>query len=208
MPKERRPVKAEKPRPRSPGVVCLGASAGGLVSLKVILNALPADFPWPVLILQHFPADVQSRLPEILGRTSALTVREAAEGESLEPGVALTSPSGAEMGVTPDARTVFRPRKRGPPNSVDHLFATASLAAGPAMVAVVLSGVGSDGTAGSRVVKKNGGTVIVEHPETAEWPGMPAAAIRAGVVDKVLSSQDIAPALVRLTVSRVPQPSR
>lgn len=180
------------------GIVCLGASAGGLASMKTILEALPADFPWPILVLQHFPADVRSFLPEILARNSALAVREAVEGERLAPGVALTCPSGVYMGVAPGLRLAFRPRKRGLPDGIDHLFSTASVAAGQSMVAVVLSGLGSDGAAGTGIVKKNGGTVIVESPETAEWAGMPNAAIGAGRVDAVLPSHAIAPRLMLL----------
>lgn len=184
--------------PSTPGIVCFGSSAGGLRSLRSVFDELPPDFPWAILITQHFPADVRSHLPEILSRESALEIREAVEGDTLGAGVALTCPSSAEMGVTADRTVAFRPRKPGPPESIDHLFMTASVAAGPSTVAVVLSGLGWDGAAGTLMVKKNGGTVLVERPDTAEWGSMPAAAIRAGPVDGVLTSPDIAPVLTGL----------
>lgn len=187
-----------KPGRSAPGIVCFGSSAGGLLSLKSVFEGLPAHFPGAILVTQHFPADTRSHLPEILSRGSAVPIREAAEGDTLEAGVALTCPSGVEMGVTADRTVAFRPRMHGPPESVDHLFITASLAAGPSVVAVVLSGMGSDGAAGTLMVKKNGGTVLVERPETAEWGGMPSAAIRAGPVDGVLASHDMAPVLTGL----------
>lgn len=183
------------------GIVCIGSSAGGLASLKRIVRALPADFPWPVLVKHHFPADVESHLPEILGREGPLAVREAVEGERLAPGVVLVSPSHSNLAVGPDRRVTLQPRKRGPPDGVDHLFTTASAVAGPAVVAVVLSGAGWDGATGTKIVKKNGGKVIAESPETAEWGGMPAAAISAGPVDEILPIHGIGPALVRLAAA-------
>ncbi|HET6398473.1 MAG TPA: chemotaxis protein CheB [Candidatus Thermoplasmatota archaeon] len=162
------------------------------------MAGLPAGFPWPILITHHFPRDVRSHLPEILARVTPLRVREAVDCERLLPGVVLTSPSGAVLGVTPEGRVAFSPRKRGPPDTVDHLFIAASKAAGRSVVAVVLSGWGWDGAAGTVVVKKNGGTVIAESPETAEWGGMPAAAVAADCVDEILPAPAIAAALVRI----------
>jgi chemotaxis response regulator CheB len=188
--------------PPTRGLVCIGSSAGGIASLKAIVGGLPPGFRWPILVTQHFPADVPSHLPEILARSSALAVREAREGERLAPGVVLTCPSGTKMGVAPEGRVSFRPRKRGPQDGVDHLFTTASAAAGSALVAVVLSGAGWDGAAGALIVKRNGGTVIAESTQTAEWGGMPAAAISSGAVDAVLPSHAIAAALVRLAAER------
>ncbi|MBW3582572.1 MAG: chemotaxis protein CheB [Euryarchaeota archaeon] len=180
------------------GVVCFGSSAGGLRSLQAVFSGLSSDFSWAILITQHFPSDVRSYLAEILTRGSALSVREAVEGDILDAGVALTCPSDVEMGVAADRTIAFRPRVPGPPESVDFLFKTAAVAAGPSVVAVVLSGMGSDGAAGTVIVKKNGGVVLVERPQTAEWGGMPTAAIRAGPVDGVLESPDIAPVLTGL----------
>jgi two-component system chemotaxis response regulator CheB len=184
------------------GVVCIGSSAGGLASLKAIVRALPAGFRWPILVTQHFPADVTSHLPEILARESALAVREALQGERLAPGVLLTCPSSAVMGVSTDGAIMLRPRKGGLPDSVDHLFTTAAGLTGAKVVAVVLSGAGWDGAAGATIVKKNGGTVIAESPETAEWGGMPAAAISAGAVEQVLPNHAIAAALTVLATAR------
>lgn len=183
--------------PAGSGIVCIGFSAGGLRSLQVVMRDLDEEFPWPVLITQHFPADIRSHLPEILGNATSLPVREAVEGQALEPGVGFTCPSGAAMGVAPDETITLQPRKRGPPSTVDHLFATAAAAAGPGVVAVVLSGFGSDGAAGCCAVKERGGTFIAESSATAEWTGMPSATIGVGPVDAVLPSHEIGRELVR-----------
>lgn len=180
------------------GIVCLGASAGGLRSLEAIMRALPPDFPWPVLVTQHFSPEHASHLAEILGRDTSLPVREATDGEPLVPGVVFTSPSEREMGVTPDGKITLRPPVAGRPQRIDHLFATASISAGAMAIAVVLSGTGSDGAAGTLIVKLNGGTVIAESADSAEHSGMPAAAIRAGTVDAVLPRAEIGSLITQL----------
>lgn len=184
------------------GIVCIGSSAGGLRSLMAIARSLPPTFPCPVLVTQHFPADATSHLPEILARASSLAARQASEEDLLAPHTILTCPSGMKMGVAGDDRIALRPRERGRPDTIDHLFTTAASAGGALVTAVVLSGLGTDGAAGTLVVKEQGGTVLVEDPSTAEWPDMPAATIRAGAVDMILASHDIGPALTRSALAR------
>src|ERR1051326_5075355 len=99
-------------------------------------------------------------MPGILSLVARLRGREAVDGESPQAGTVYTCPSSAEMGVSPDGRITLRPPVPGPPQRIDHLFSTAAFARPGRVVAVVLSGTGSDGAAGSLVVKLNGGTVI------------------------------------------------
>lgn len=186
------------PEPDAAGLVCLGASAGGLRSIEAVVSRLPADMPWPVLVSQHLQPDRVSQLPGILARVSGMRVREAVDGETLVGGTIYTSPSSSEMGVTSDGRISHRPPVAGKPQRIDHLFATASFARPGRVVAVVLSGTGSDGAVGSLVVKLHGGTVIAESDQTAQYGGMPAAAQRAGTVDATLTADAIAPLLVEL----------
>lgn len=180
------------------GIVCLGASAGGLRSLEAVLAALPADFPWPVLVSQHLQRDRPSQLPEILSRAGKLPVHEAIDGEPLRAGAVHTCPSDRDMGVTPDGHIALRAPPAGPPQRVDHLFATAAFAKRGRIIGVVLSGTGADGAAGSLVIKLNDGVVLAESEVTAQFAGMPDAARRAGAVDATLPASEIGPLLVDL----------
>lgn len=182
-------------QPKAPGLICLGASAGGLRSLESLVSGLPADLPWPVLIAQHLQADRVSQMPEILARVATMAVREAVEGETPTAGTIYTCPSSQEMGLTIEGRVTLRPLAPGRPQRIDHLFATASYARPDRTIAVVLSGTGSDGAVGSLVVKLNGGTVIAESDESAQHTAMPAAAQRAGSVDVTLPAGAIAAVL-------------
>lgn len=186
--------------PDGAGVICLGASAGGLRSLEAIVSRLPATLPWPVLIAQHLQADHISQMQEILQRIALMPVREAVDGELPQPGTIYTCASSHEMGLTTQGRFALREPApgRATPHGVDHLFATASYARPGRTVAVVLSGTGSDGATGSLIVKLYGGTVIVESAVSAQHAGMPDATMRAGSVDAVLPADKIAPLVEEL----------
>lgn len=180
------------------GVLCLGASAGGLRSVEAVLANLPASFPWPILVSQHLQREHVSLMPEILSRATKLQVREAMDGEIPVAGVVYTCPSAAELGISPEGRLSLRPLAEGRPQRIDHLFSTASFAKPGLVIAVILSGTGNDGTAGSLVVKLNGGTVIAESEESAEHSAMPRAAVKAGTVDAMRSAEAIAPLVIEL----------
>lgn len=180
------------------GVLCLGASAGGLRSLEAVLSNLPVTFPWPILISQHLQREHVSLMPGILSRATKIPVREAKDGETPLPGVAYTCPSSSELGLSPDGRLTLREPVEGRPQRIDHLFSTASFARPGLVIAVILSGTGSDGTAGSLVVKLNGGTVIVENEDSAQQSAMPRAAQKAGTVDAARPADAIAPLLMQL----------
>lgn len=185
------------------GLVCLGASAGGLRSLQAVLGALPADFPWPVLVALHVRPEPPSLLASILERGTLLAVKEAEEGEPLRPGTVYVSRSDAELGVTPDFRVAMRPLSKGRPQRIDFLFSTSAAVARAQTVAVVLSGDGSDGAAGSLVVKLNGGSVLAERDGSARHPSMPHAAAAAGTVDALRDRDQIAPLLAELAGGRL-----
>lgn len=181
-----------------PGIIVLGASAGGLRSLEAVVSRLPADLAWPVLVSQHLQADRVSQMPEILARVASMPVREAVDGETPRAGTIYTCPSSSEMGLTIDGAITMRAPEAGRPQRIDHLFATASYARPGRTVAVVLSGTGTDGAVGAFVVKLNAGTVIAESDATALQSAMPAAAQRAGVVDVILPADAIAAVLHEL----------
>lgn len=183
---------------RAGGFLCFGASAGGLRSLEAVLSKLPASFPWPIFVSQHMQREHASLMPEILSRATKLIVREAVEGETPAPGIVYTCPSTAELGVSPEGQITLRAPVEGRPQRIDHLFSTASFARPGLVIAVVLSGTGTDGAAGSLVVKLNGGTVIAESDESAQQSGMPRAAVRSGSVDVTRAADAIAPLVLRL----------
>jgi two-component system, chemotaxis family, protein-glutamate methylesterase/glutaminase len=185
-------------------IVALAASAGGLNALSVVLAALPREFPAPLLIVQHLDRHHRSMMAQILGRRTALSVKEAANGERIAAGTAYVAPPDRHLLVNRDATVSLtqtelvhfvRP-------SADLLFESAAAAFREGAVAVVLSGSGTDGALGVRAIKKMGGTVIVQDQKSAEYPGMPGAAQQTGQADLVLPLEEIAPALQRLLGSR------
>jgi two-component system chemotaxis response regulator CheB len=180
-------------------VVALVASAGGLEALSEVLGALPASLNAAVLVLQHLQAGRQSLLPHILGQRTPLRVREAVDGTELEAGTVYVAPSGRHLRIIAGrtlSLTDTAPVRFSRP-SADVLLG--SLAdAGVPMVAVVLTGMGSDGAAGSLRIHRRGGTVLAQNRATSLHFGMPGAAVDAGGVDQALPLDAIAPRLVEL----------
>jgi two-component system, chemotaxis family, protein-glutamate methylesterase/glutaminase len=181
-------------------VVALAASAGGLNALTHVLAALPADFPAALVVVQHLDRRRQSLMAEILGRRTALSVKEAAEGDALRAGCAFMAPPDRHLLVNPDHTLSLtqtelvhfvRP-------SADLLFESVAATFRERAIAVVLSGTGQDGSMGVRAIKKMGGVVIVQDAKDADFGGMPAAAQATGLVDFVLTLDEIAPALQKL----------
>jgi two-component system chemotaxis response regulator CheB len=178
-------------------IIALAASAGGLRALTDVLSALPRDFPVALVVVQHLDPRHRSLMAEILGKRTSLVVKEAREGDTLEPGCALIAPPNRHLLVNPD-RTVslsqselvhfVRP-------SADLLFESTATAYKERAIAVVLSGSGRDGAMGVKAIKKMGGTVIVQDEETSQFFGMPDAARQTGMADFILPLPEIAPAL-------------
>ncbi len=182
------------------GIVLLAASAGGLNALRTVLSALPGDFPVPVAVVQHLDPRHRSLMADILNRNSSLEVKDVEEDESLLKGTVYVAQPDYHMLINADG-TVSMTRTElvhfvRP--SADLLFESGAAAYGQGTIAVVLSGTGSDGSLGVEAVKIKGGTVIAQEPQTAEFDGMPRAAVASGAVDFVLQLDEIAPALVNL----------
>ena len=187
-------------------VVCLAASAGGLHALTEVLAALPRNFPAAVVVVQHLDPRHRSLLAEILGRRTALTVKQAEEGDAIAAGTVYIAPPDRHLLVNPDgtlslsqAELVHFVRP-----SADLLFESAAASCRERAIAVVLSGSGSDGSMGVKAIKKTGGTVVIQDPLTSEHRGMPAAAQETGCADLVLALPDVAAALCRLTGMQQP----
>ena len=172
----------------------------------MVLSALPTDLPAPVVIVQHLAPHHPSHLAAVMARHTPMEVHQARDGEALRNGVVYMAPPDRHLLVNSDGSVgladtelvhFLRP-------SADRLFESAAAACGAGLVAVVLTGTGEDGATGIRAVKKMGGAVIVQDESSAEFPGMPHAAISTGVSDRILHLPDIGPAIAELI--RLPVP--
>jgi two-component system chemotaxis response regulator CheB len=185
------------------GIVALASSAGGLSALSEILSALPRDFPVPLGIVQHLDPRHRSLMAKILSGRTPLAVKEAEDGESLQPGTVYVAPPDKHMLIDQDGMISLthselvhfvRP-------SADLLFESIAASYKERSIAVVLTGSGSDGSMGVQAIKKMGGTVIAQDETSSEFFGMPGAAIQSGNVDFILPLKEIAPALVTLVMT-------
>lgn len=172
-----------------------------MAALSQVLSGLPADFPSPILVVQHLDRHHKSWMAEILTRRVRLDVRQAQGGEVARPGTVYIAPPDRHLLVNPqgvlslsDAALVRYVRP-----SADLLFSSLAASFGAQVIAVVLSGTGQDGADGVRDVKQEGGTVIAQDEASSEFFGMPGAAIHTGAVDRVLPLREIAGYLVELT---------
>lgn len=175
-------------------LVVVGSSAGGIDALSTLVGTLPKDFPAPIVIAQHLDPTRQSHLQDILGRRSMLPVRSVAGEEPIEKGVIYVVPSNRHVEITDHTVIVRFDSLPQPKPSVDLLLSSAAKAYGESLIAVILTGTGTDGAAGARTVKKAGGTVIIQNPDTAPYPGMPLS-LAPTTVDIVADVERIGPIL-------------
>lgn len=156
-------------------LVVVGSSAGGIEALSRLLGSLPADFPAPVVLAQHTHPERESHLEEILSNRSSLPVKTVAESAPLEAGVVFMVPADRNVNITEGKIEVSEDGHGRPKPSIDLLMTSAAEVFGENLITVVLSGTGTDGTDGARAVKAAGGTVVIQNPESAEFPGMPSS---------------------------------
>lgn len=185
------------------GVLGVAASTGGPPAIQQLLCALPSTLPIAILVAQHMPARFTRAFAARLDKICSFHVCEAADAQVLQAGVVYIAPGAANIEVEPGQggapRVRVRPPKAGATivPSGDLLFKTASDAYGPRFCALILTGMGSDGREGAELARRVGATVLAEDPTTAVMPGMPAAAIDSGVVDQVLSLEELPVAIQR-----------
>ncbi len=174
-------------------IVAVASSAGGITALGRVLGSLPAGLRVPLLIVQHLDPRHSTVIADVLSRRSNMPVKLASAGQVAQPGYAYVAPpnyhllvgTGGTLALSSSELVHFvRP-------SADLLFESVAGAYGPAAIACVLTGSGSDGAMGVSAVKDRGGTVIVQDPESAEFKGMPEAAVATGAVDFVLPLDEI-----------------
>jgi two-component system chemotaxis response regulator CheB len=185
----------------SPRLVVIGSSTGGPAALMRIFGAFSTPPPCTFVVAQHMPEGFTAGFAERIDRLTQLASSEARGGEELVPGSVLVAPGGRHLefeAVGPRVVARVAPpqtREKYAP-SVDRLFTSAAKHFGRGLVAVVLTGMGDDGSQGVRAVKQAGGLVIAESEETAVIFGMPQQAIRSGAVDRVLPLHDIAASIL------------
>lgn len=188
---------------RNASVIGVCASTGGPQVLVHLLHELPADFPIPVLVVQHISAGFTDGLASWLDRSVGMPVSVAADGTPAAPG-AWIAPEGAHLTLVDGVLRLDRQTVAGRHRpAADVLFASLAKAAGHTGVAVVLSGMGSDGAAGAAQMREQGGFVIAQDKETAAVFGMPKAAIDKGA-DLILNPDEIASYLRRLRSTPLP----
>ncbi len=184
-------------------VVAVGASAGGLQSLCVLLAPLPADFRCALLLVPHLGAGYRSMMAECLERKTVLPVRQVRDGDAIVPGSALVAAPDLHMLVDCDGyvRLLDLPAVHHQRPSIDLLFESVAVHYRNRAIGVILSGSGRDGADGIRAIKHAGGITLAEDPEQAEFSSMPMAAVATGCVDFVLPAHDLALTLLELSLA-------
>lgn len=180
-------------------IIVVGASAGGVEALTTLVSALPSKLPAAIFVVLHLPPEPPSLLPTILQRSSRMMVTHAQDKEPIEHGRIYIAQSDCHIVIEHGyMRVAHGPKENRHRPAVDPLFRSAARSYGPRVQAVILTGNLDDGTAGLKAIKQRGGIAIVQDPENAPYPGMPASAIRNVAVDYVLPIDKIADLLVRL----------
>ena len=184
---------------RQSDLVVVGSSAGGVEALSILVSTLPDDFPAPIVLAQHLDPARPSSLDIILRRRTTLPVELVTEISPLEPGKIYVVPSNRQVLILDghvEVKEDSSKRLRARP-SVDTLLSTAAEAYGDHLIAVILTGSGSDGAAGAVDVKNAGGTVVIQDPQTARYPSMPLA-LPPTVIDFEAVIEQIGPLLYDL----------
>jgi two-component system chemotaxis response regulator CheB len=206
---------AERPEtPRASGrrtparhysVVAIGTSTGGPIALQQVLTRLPASFPVPIILVQHMPASFTKAFADRLNSLCQIEVRQAEDGDTLKPGLALLAPGGKQMmienrggqgriRVLPgDERLNYKP-------CVDVTFGSLARSFPGKTLGVVLTGMGSDGKEGCRMMKEGGSIVWSQDEKTSVIYGMPMAVAKAGLSDEVLALGDVGARLVEAVI--------
>lgn len=198
---------SQEERPVRHDIIVIGASAGGVETLRGLAAQLPADLPAAVFVVQHLAPETPSVLPRILSRSGPLPAVRAEDGAEICRGTIYVAPPNCHLALVPgQVRVVAGPKENRHRPAVDVLFRTAARAYGPRVVGVVLSGSGDDGTAGLHAIKQQGGLAVVQHPADAICAAMPRSALDFVQVDHCVPLSEIGPLLARLC--REPAPER
>jgi two-component system chemotaxis response regulator CheB len=190
------------PKRKAYKLVAIGTSTGGPVALQRVLTQLPANFPAPIVLIQHMPAAFTKAFAERLDKLCRISVKEAEDGDILRPGLALLAPGGKQMMIDGrgavkilpgDERLNYKP-------CVDITFGSAAKSYGDKVLAVVLTGMGADGREGARLLKQGGSAIWAQDEASCVIYGMPMAIVKAELADAVYSLDDIGKHLVEACI--------
>lgn len=196
-----------KPTGKSYSVVAIGASTGGPIALQNVLTSLPSDFPLPIILVQHMPGTFTTSFAARLDKLSRIKVVEAQNGEPLLPGCAYLAPGGKQMYVeNKDHHNFFLKVTDSDPSinfkpCVDLTFASINNAYKGKVLAVILTGMGSDGCKGCRLLRQSGATIWAQNEETCVIYGMPQAVVNESTAEITLPIQDIGRCIVKEVMS-------
>ncbi len=182
---------------QSSDLVVVGSSAGGIEALSILVSTLPTNFPAPLVLAQHLDPNRPSSLDTILQKRTNLVVEVVQSDTKLYPGRIYVVPSNRHVSIKDHHVQLLDDRMKRPRPSVDTLLSTAAESYGEHLIAVILTGSGSDGAIGTVDVKNAGGTVIVQDPKTARYPSMPLA-LPPTVIDFEVDIEHVGPLLYDL----------
>ena len=167
-------------------IIAIGASAGGMEEINLFFDHTPCDGV-SYIIVQHLSPDFQSRMVELLAKHSKLTVQEAKNGMDVEENNVYLIPNDKFMTISND-KLYLTPKDKiqGPHLTINTFFNSLAQNSGKNAIAIILSGLGSDGSLGIQAIKNEGGIVIARNPETSEFSSMPSNAIATGAVNFIL----------------------
>ena len=178
-------------------VVVLGASAGGLEALERFLAHVPEDAGMAFVVIQHLDPTQKAVVSELLQRITPMPVCEASDGLKMKPGHVYVIPPNKDLSVLHGILHLLeRPAAHGLRLPIDYFLRALASDQGPRSAAVILSGMGSDGTLGLRAIKAAGGVVLVQDPASAKFDGMPSSAIDAGLADVVAAAEELPARLI------------
>lgn len=182
-------------------IVAIGVSTGGPPAVQKVLAALPADFPAPILIAQHMPAAFTGPFAQRLNNLCQIAVKEAEDGEKLRDGCAYVCPGGKHMTIEAklsnrSIRISEEPKSALYKPSANELIGSVGEKTGNRSLGIVLTGMGSDGLEGARVMKAKGGRLLAQSEASCVVYGMPKAIVDAGLADEILDINDVARAIM------------
>lgn len=192
---------------KKPKILGIGISTGGPAALNRMLPKLPANFPCPIVIVQHMPPKFTKSLADDLNRKCKLEVMEATDGMIPKAGQILIAPGGSQMRVVklngiPRVQVTDDPPENNCKPAVDFLFRSLAKSFGDEAMAAVLTGMGDDGTVGCKLMKSKGAMIMVQDEASCVVYGMPRSVFEAGVADQVVPLDRIASSLVTATSGR------
>jgi two-component system chemotaxis response regulator CheB len=198
----------KEPLPTQPvEAICIATSTGGPAALSMVVPSIPASIGVPIFLVQHMPPMFTALLADRLNQSSALQVKEGAQGETAQPGYLYVAPGGHHMEVQRNNGKVIIQLTDAPPENscrpaADVLFRSAAAVYGRGLAAAILTGMGQDGLRGAESIAAARGEIIAQNEESSVVWGMPGAIVHAGLATQILPVSEVGPALSRIVERR------